>query len=130
VLRPVVSRDTEFFWAGTAAGELRIQRCSACGALRHPPGPMCPRCGGASPGYLVAAGTGEVYSYVVHHHPPVPGRTLPIVVALVTLTEGVRMVGELLGADPDDVRIGLPVRVAFVRVDADLTLPAWQEGQR
>jgi uncharacterized OB-fold protein len=134
VLRPVVSRDTEFFWAGTAAGELRIQRCGGCGAIRHPPGPMCPRCGAASPGYLVAAGTGEVYSYVVHHHPPLPGRRLPIVVALVTLTEGVRMVGELLGAGPDDVRIGLPVRVAFVRVDEDLTLPAWKpagkEGRR
>src|SRR4030095_602701 len=30
VLRPVVSRDTAFFWAGTAAGELRIQRCGKC----------------------------------------------------------------------------------------------------
>ena len=126
VLRPVVSRDTEFFWAGTAAGELRIQRCGECGAVRHPPGPICPRCGAATPGYVVAAGTGEVYSYVVHHHPPVPGRKLPIVVALVTLTEGVRMVGELLDAGPGDVRIGLPVRVAFVRVDEDLTLPAWR----
>jgi hypothetical protein len=40
VLRPAVSRDTTFFWDGTAAGELRIQRCGGCGALRHPPGPM------------------------------------------------------------------------------------------
>jgi hypothetical protein len=76
--------------------------------------------------HVVAAGTGEVYSYVVHHHPPVPGRTLPITIALVQLPEGVRMVGELLGADPDQVRIGLPVRAEFVRVDADLTLPAWR----
>ena len=45
VIRPVVSPDTEFFWAGTAAGELRIQRCDGCGALRHPPGPRCPSCG-------------------------------------------------------------------------------------
>jgi len=127
VLRPVVSRDTEFFWAGTAAGQLRIQRCGQCGALRHPPGPMCPRCGGDRPGYVVAAGTGEVYSYVVHRHPPVPGRTLPIVIALVALDEGVRMVGELIGTDPDQVRIGLPVRVAFQRVDDKLTLPAWRE---
>jgi uncharacterized protein len=127
VLRPVVSRDTEFFWAGTAAGELRIQRCDDCGALRHPPGPMCPRCGGERPGYVVAAGTGEVYSYVVHRHPPVPGRTLPIVIALVALDEGVRMVGELTGMEPDQVRIGLPVRVEFQRVDDELTLPAWRE---
>jgi uncharacterized protein len=130
VLRPVVSRDTAFFWDGTAAGELRIQRCGGCGALRHPPGPVCPGCGAARPEYVVAAGTGEVYSYVVQHHPPVPGRQLPIVVALVQLTEGVRMVGELLGAGPERVRIGLPVRAAFVRVDDTLTLPAWREDPR
>jgi uncharacterized protein len=130
VLRPVVSRDTAFFWDGTAAGELRIQRCGNCGALRHPPGPMCPACGAGRPGYVVAAGTGEVYSYVVQHHPPVPGKQLPIVVALVQLTEGVRMVGELLGVSPDRVRIGLPVRVEFVRVDDTLTLPTWREDTR
>jgi len=130
VLRPVVTADTAFFWDGTARGELRIQRCGGCGALRHPPGPMCPACGADKPEYLLAAGTGEVYSYVVHHHPPVPGRQAPFVVALVRLTEGVRMVGELLGADPDKVSIGLPVRAEFVRVDSGLTLPAWRENPR
>ena len=130
VLRPVVTPDTEFFWDGTARGELRIQRCGECGALRHPPGPMCPDCGTGRPGHVVAAGTGEVYSYVVHHHPPVPGRQVPFVVALVQLTEGVRMVGELLGTDPDQVRIGMPVRADFARVDGELTLPAWREDRR
>jgi len=130
VLRPVVSRDTAFFWDGTAVGELRIQRCGGCGALRHPPGPMCPGCGAAKPEYIVAAGTGEVYSFVVQHHPPVPGKSLPIVVALVQLTEGVRMVGELLHVSPERVRIGLPVRAEFVRVDDTLTLPAWREDPR
>jgi uncharacterized OB-fold protein/acyl dehydratase len=126
-MRPQVTPDTAFFWAGTAAGELRIQRCAGCGALRHPPGPMCPACGAAGDGgYLVAAGTGEVFSYVVHHHPPVPGKKLPLVVALVQLPEGVRMVGEMPGVAPDQVRIGLPVRATFVRVDDDLTLPAWR----
>jgi 3-oxo-4,17-pregnadiene-20-carboxyl-CoA hydratase alpha subunit len=130
VLRPVVSRDTAFFWDGTAAGELRIQRCGGCGALRHPPGPVCHGCGAARPEYIVAAGTGEVYSYVVQHHPPVPGKSLPIMVALVQLTEGVRMVGELLQVSPERVRIGLPVRVEFVHVDDTLTLPAWREDPR
>jgi uncharacterized OB-fold protein len=126
VMRPVVSPDTEFFWAGTAAGELRVQRCGDCGALRHPPGPRCLSCGAMTAGYVVAAGTGEVYSYVVHHHPPVPGKKLPVVIALVQLPEGVRMTGELLGAGPDQVRIGLPVRAEFVRIDDGLTLPAWR----
>ena len=129
-MRPQVTPDTAFFWAGTAAGELRIQRCAACGALRHPPGPMCPACGIPSDGsYLVAAGTGEVFSYVVHHHPPVPGKRLPLVVALVQLPEGVRMVGEMPGVRPDLVRIGLPVRTTFARVDETLTLPAWRPAE-
>ena len=63
----------------------------------------------------MAAGTGEVFSYVVHHHPPVPGKRLPMVVALVQLPEGVRILGEMPGVRPDQVRIGLPVRVTFTR---------------
>ena len=132
-MRPQVTPDTAFFWAGTDVGELRIQRCPACGALRHPPGPMCPACGAAGDGgYVVAAGTGEVFSYVVHHHPPVPGKRLPLVVALVQLPEGVRMVGEMPGVRPDQVRIGLPVRATFVRVGDDLdplALPAWRPAE-
>src|SRR5215471_11750591 len=119
VLRPPVSPDTEFFWAGARQGELRIQRCGGCGALRHPPGPACPRCGSIGKAeYQLAAGTGTVYSYVVHHHPPVPGKELPIIVALVELTEGVRMLGELT--------IGMPVRVSFDRIADDLVLPGWR----
>jgi uncharacterized protein len=126
-MRPPVTEDTRFFWDGTAAGELRVQRCAACGELRHPPGPMCPRCGAAQTGtYTVASGAGEVYSYVVHHHPPVPGKKTPFTVALVELPEGVRVMGELTGIGPDEVRIGLPVRSAFSPVDESLTLPGWR----
>ena len=78
--------------------------------------------GGARPG--LAAGTGEVFSYVVHHHPPVPGKRLPMVVALVQLPEGVRILGEMPGVRPDQVRIGLPVRVTFTRA-GDMSLPSW-----
>lgn len=120
----MISPDTRFFWEGTAAGELRVQACGNCGALRHPPGPMCAECGAAKPGYVVAAGIGHVYSYIVHHHPPVPGREPPFVVALVELDEGVRMVGELLGVPPGEVSVGMPVRVAF---DGDL--PAWRPAR-
>jgi uncharacterized OB-fold protein len=130
-MRPPVTPDTEFFWAGTRAGELRIQRCGECGALRHPPGPACLSCGATrNQGYVVAAGTGTVYSYVVHHHPPVPGKRLPLSIALVELTEGVRVMAEMTGIEPGEVEIGMPVRVAFLRIDDDLVLPAWQPDRR
>jgi uncharacterized protein len=126
VIRPMVNRDSEFFWEGTRKGELRIQRCGACEELRHPPGPMCPACGATELDYVVSRGTGSVFSYVVHRHPPVPGKDLPILLALVELGEGVRMVGELLGVADDEVEIGMPVEVSMVRVDDELTLPAWR----
>jgi uncharacterized OB-fold protein len=125
-MRPVVSADTAFFWEGTSAGELRVQRCGECGALRHPPGPACPGCGATKQEYAVAAGTGHVYSYVVHRHPPLPGRRLPVVIALVELDEGVRMVGELRGVRPEEVRIGARVMVDFDRIGEGMSLPAWQ----
>jgi uncharacterized protein len=130
-MRPPVSPDTEFFWAGTGVGELRIQRCGECGALRHPPGPACLSCGITSKQeYQVSAGTGTVYSYVVHRHPPVPGKQLPIIIALVELTEGVRVMAELTGIDPDKVHIGLPVRASFIRIDDGLVLPGWRPDER
>jgi uncharacterized OB-fold protein len=129
VLRPMKNRDTEFFWDGTAAGELRIQTCNACGALRFPPGPACPECGALDRGHVVAAGRGTVFSYVVHRHPPVPGRELPILIVLIDLEEGVRMVGELVGTEPGDVEIGMPVTVDYRRIDDDLTLPIWRSAR-
>lgn len=125
-VRPVRNRDTQFFWDGTAAGELRIQRCNACGALRHPPGPMCPACHAADRGYVVASGRGTVFSYVVHHAPQVPGKQLPLVLAVVELDEGVRMVGELRGVSPDEARVGARVRAVMDRIDDDLTLVAFE----
>lgn len=128
IVRPMIGRDSRFFWEGTAAGELRIQRCNACGDLRFPPGPACPSCGAFDRGHVVAAGTGTVFSYVVHRHPPVPGKELPIVIALIDLDEGVRMVGEVVDVADDEIGIGVRLRVEFNRIDDDLTLPVWRRA--
>ncbi|MFD4355997.1 bifunctional MaoC family dehydratase N-terminal/OB-fold nucleic acid binding domain-containing protein [Nocardia sp. NPDC058518] len=122
---PVISRDTEFFWAGTEIGELRIQRLPD-GTLRHPPVPALWQDKSETTDYVVAAGTGTVFSFVVHHAPKVPGRDLPFVVALVELAEGVRMLGELRGIDPADLGIDQPVRAAFEKLADGTVLPYWQ----
>ena len=124
MMRPAVSRDTQFFWDGVNAHELRIQR-RANGVLQHPPVPAVWRDKADSPDYLVASGRGTVFSYVVHHAPQVPGRTLPVVIALVELDEGVRMLGELRGVDPASIDIGMPVRATFIDFPAGESGPAW-----
>lgn len=138
LIKPSRSRDTVFFWDGVAAHELRIQELED-GSLRHPPIPATWTERGkdgtfAPTGYRVAAGTGTVYSFVVHHAPRVPGRELPFVVALVELDEGVRMLGQLRGVDPSEVAIGMEVEVEFLDFpatenDEAWTLYAWRKKQ-
>lgn len=124
MIRPAASKDTQFFWDGVNAHELRIQR-RPDGTLQHPPVPAVWQDKSEPVDYVVAAGEGRVYSYVVHHAPQVPGRTVPFVIALVELAEGVRMLGELRGLDPDDVEIGMPVRAIYLDFPASDGGPAW-----
>ena len=124
--RPTLNADSRFFWEGVEKGELRIQRCGGCGRLRHPPRPMCPGCRSLEWDHVVSSGRGEVYSFVVHHHPPVYGFETPFAVALVELQEGTRMVGNVAGLPADEVRVGLPVEVEYVRVQDQWTLPSWR----
>ncbi|WP_172800513.1 bifunctional MaoC family dehydratase N-terminal/OB-fold nucleic acid binding domain-containing protein [Mycobacterium sp. IS-1496] len=124
LMRPASSKDTRFFWDGVNAHELRIQR-RPDGTLQHPPVPAVWQEKEAPIDYVVASGNGTVYSYVVHHAPKVPGRSLPFVIALVELEEGVRMLGELRGVDPSEVQIGMPVRAMYIDFpDSDVS-PAW-----
>jgi uncharacterized OB-fold protein/acyl dehydratase len=124
MMRPAASRDTAFFWDGVAAHELRIQR-HPDGSLRHPPVPALWQDKTEPIDYLVASGKGTVFSFVVHHAPKVPGRSLPFVIALVELEEGVRMLGELRNVDPATVDIGMPVRAMYLDFAANDVGPAW-----
>lgn len=124
LMRPSSSRDTAFFWEGVKAHELRIQR-RPDGSLQHPPVPAVWQDKAAPIDYVVAGGKGTVFSFVVHHAPKVPGRTPPFVIALVELEEGVRMLGELRGVDPAEVRIGMPVRATYIDFPAGATGPEW-----
>lgn len=125
LVRPQMNRDTEFFWEGNRLGELRLQKCNACGELRHPPGPMCPSCHAADRGHVVASGRGTVFSFLVHHAPRLPGKELPVTLALVELEEGLRIVGEVQG-NREEIAIGAPVRVVFEKIDDELTLAQWE----
>jgi uncharacterized protein len=124
MMRPASSRDTAFFWEGVNAHELRIQKL-ADGGLQHPPVPALGQDPAEPIDYVVSSGRGTVFSFVVHHAPKVPGRTLPFVIALVELEEGVRMLGELRGVDPGEVQIGMPVQATYIDFPAGDNGPEW-----
>ena len=122
-LAPSVSLDTQFFWDGVREHRLLIQRCGGCGALRHPPRPMCPECQSLAWDSVEASGRGTLYSFCIPPHPLLPWQKEEYVVALVELDEGTRLVSNLVGVDPAEARIGMPVRVVFEEFDDGLVLP-------
>lgn len=132
--RPVINRDNAGFWDGVAEHRLLIQRCTRCATLRFPWLPGCNACAGQEWDTVEASGEGTVFSHVVMHHPSFPafdpsGGGGPYAVALVELAEGVRIVGNVTGVPYDKVRVGLPVRLEFLRTDPDLELPVFRASE-
>lgn len=126
--RPIPDDDSEPFWAGCNDGRLMLQACPACGQLRYPPRPMCPRCNGLEVSWIEASGRGTVYSWIVPYHPVHPAvvNQVPYNVIIVELAEGPRMVSNLLETEPAEIVAGQPVEVVFERVSDRLTLPKFR----
>jgi uncharacterized OB-fold protein len=126
---PPVTRDTQFFWDGVKAHKLLIQRCTGCRTLRHPPRPMCPKCNSVGWDTIEASGRGHVHSFVMPRHPAFPWMEENYIVVLVDLEEGTRLVSNLCGIAPDDVRIGMPVELFFESFDEGLVLPQFRPAE-
>lgn len=123
--RPAVTLDNAFWFDGARAHALLIQRCAACGTLRHPPLPACGVCQSLEWDTVEASGRGALYSFVVVHHPQVEPFDYPLPVGLVELEEGTRVVANLDGIAPGELRIGLPLVATFVDFDPGLSLPVF-----
>ncbi len=113
--RPVAPDDA-FFWEAAAADRLVIQRCVDCGALRHPPAPMCGDCGSLRWDAREATGRGRVVSWITSLHPNRPDDE-PRIVILVQLEEGTRLVSDLVDGPHRGPYDDLPVLVEFRDVD-------------
>jgi uncharacterized OB-fold protein len=74
------------------------------------------------------SGDGTVYTYTVVRHPThfAFADKVPYVLAIVELAEGPRLVTALVGAAPEEVRVGQPVRVVFREVADGVTLPYFE----
>ena len=125
-MRPVLGHDNKWWWDRINEGELPIQRCKQCGTLHHPPRPMCWKCQSLESDYVVSSGKGTVYSYVVMHRPQFPGYEYPLVAAVIDLEEGTRIVSNLAGIEPADVKIGMAVKMSIENVDDELKLPLFR----
>ncbi|WP_244931513.1 MaoC family dehydratase N-terminal domain-containing protein [Nocardioides sp. W7] len=122
--RPAVNLDNQFWFDAAREHRLLIQCCADCQVLRHPPGPGCAACGSFSSDVVVATGRATLYSWTVAQHPRHPAFDYPLVIGLVELEEGTRLVANL---DPAgrDLEIGMDLRMTWLDVDPELSLPVF-----
>ena len=125
---PGVDWETRTYWEGAGRGELILQRCRSCQTVQHRPRAVCASCLSGEIEHFRASGRGEVHTYTVTHQNQAPGfrEALPYVLALVELEEGVRLTSNIIGCEPSDVRIGLPVEVDFAPVGDGLGVPRFR----
>ncbi|MBL7493556.1 OB-fold domain-containing protein [Frankia sp. AgB1.9] len=124
---PAVTPHTRPFWTGGEQGELRLYRCAACGLLLHPSQVVCPRGDGGELAVHTVSGRGHVLSVSVNGQQWLPELPPPYVVAVVALADdpAVRLTTNVVGCAPEDVVIGMPVRVRFVQQE-DVWLPLFE----
>jgi acetyl-CoA acetyltransferase/uncharacterized OB-fold protein len=125
---PTLEPETEFFWRACRAGRLEIVRCHACGWYVHPPRPICPRCQSRDCAPEVVSGRATLVSFTINAQPWIPGMAVPYVIGLVELVEqaDLRLTTNIVGCDPRNVRIGLPVRVTFKVMSDEVALPLFE----
>lgn len=130
---PIVDPDTEPFWHAAREHKLLVKRCAECGQAHFYPRELCPHCHSDAVSWLEAKGSGEIYSFTVARRGAGPAfqSDAPYVVAVVQLDEGCRMMTNIVGTPPDEVRIGQRVEVSYEEVTADITLPKFRlAGER
>jgi hypothetical protein len=122
---PPASDLTEPYWTGGLSGELRLQQCANCGHIRYPLSTICPVCWSAEYAWTPMSGRGTVQSYIVFEraYHEAWADQVPYVVALIELDEGPVVHSNVVGVDPDQVRVGQPVTVVFERRSATAALP-------
>lgn len=123
---PEPTADSQPYWDGLRAHELRLQRYTRCGTVRHYPRPLCADCYSFDCEWIRASGRGTVHSWTVAHHPfhlAFKAR-VPYTLVTVDLEESVRLAAPLLADTTAGLTLGHAVEIVFEYVLPELTLPA------
>ena len=127
---PTPTPETAHFWEGCKAGELRLQRCSACAETYFPPRPFCPACGSREIEVFKASGKAILWSYVINHRPRPDMGKEPYSIAVVALVEGPRMMTNIVGCPqtPQALTLDMPLEVTF-ETFGDMALPLFKPAE-
>ena len=125
---PKPTPETQHFWDGCRAGELRLQRCRDCAQSYFPPRPFCPHCASREVEVYAASGKATLYSYVINHRPRPDMGTEPHSIAVVELAEGPRMMTNIIGCPqtPEALLLDMPLEVTFQPESEEISLPLFR----
>lgn len=116
-LRPnrTLGPDHDTFWAYTAQGELRLQKCDACGHYAWPVVQACEQCGSTGLSWARMSGRGRIVSWCTFEREYYKG-TLPIPwdTIMVELDEGPLFISNPLGFTWREFEPEMAVKVAFI----------------
>ena len=89
---------------------------------------LCTHCMSTELGWDRAAGRGTVYAFTFVHRAPTEAfrKDAPYPVAIIELEEGPRLMSNIVGAEPEDVRIGMAVEVVFEPRGEGAALPLFR----
>ncbi|WP_019240965.1 MULTISPECIES: Zn-ribbon domain-containing OB-fold protein [Bacillus] len=128
---PVKTPDNQPYWDAADRHELVLQKCETCQSYNHPPGPACAKCGSTELSWESQGSDikGTLYSYVVSYRPFLPGfqDDLPTIIAVVQLDNlpEVKIIGNVLECSPQELQVGMPVKMIWQDITEDRALPQW-----
>lgn len=128
---PEVSEDNRFFWEGTKDCKLLLQRCKACGTMRHPFSPCCSKCRSLQWETYAAGIAATLYSVARVLHPPTPPHGTGYLICVAELNDcGLRIVSNLRDCDLADARIGMALALFFEPIGSGYKLPQFRPAIR
>jgi hypothetical protein len=127
---PVPDAITAPFWEAANQGVLAIQHCAACERYIHPPAAVCPDCQNPDVAFREVSGRARVHTHTVVRDNVTQGfaEDEPYVIGIIELVEQERLVlvANVVGVAPEEVRIGMPLRVTFERLTDEIALPQFE----
>ncbi len=125
---PRLDQENRPFWEACARHELYVQKCKSCGTLRYYTRVLCPTCLSDQTEWVKSNGKGKVYTFTVTYQNQSAGfrENLPYIMAYVELDEGIRMLTNIVGCKPEEVKIGMPVEVTFEDATPEISVPLFR----
>lgn len=119
--------DTELFWQAAKEKKYLLQRCDDTGRFQYPPRPISLYTGSRRLSWVEVEGRGRLYSWTLTRV-GWPGHEdrVPYICAYVKLDEGVRVLCNLVNCDAEQLKIGMPMRLVWESLSAEINYPAFE----